>query len=144
MSLQDPTSKMSKSAPNPLSRILLTDQPSEINKKLMAALTDSQNAVSYQPTERPGVANLLELLSHFDSEGRSATELAQAYREMGLGQFKKLVGETISETLAPVRTEYERIMGEDGYLDGVAERGAKRARESAEETMVLVREAMGM
>lgn len=61
-----------------------------------------------------------------------------------MGQFKKLVGEQIAESLEPVRTEFERVMKEPGYLDGVAERGAKKARENAEETMVIVREAMGL
>lgn len=144
MSLQDPWVKMSKSAPNPLSRILITDSPSEIQKKIMGAITDSSNSVSYDPETRPGVANLLQLLSHFDPQNRSPTELGHEYRSFGLGQFKKLVGEQIAESLEPVRTEFERVMKEPGYLDGVAERGAKKARENAEETMVIVREAMGL
>ncbi len=146
MSLQDPTSKMSKSATDPYSRILITDSPSVIHAKLKAALTDSINSVSYDPANRPGVANLLQLLSHFDPEGRSPETLGKVNGGLGLGAFKKLVSETISAQLEEVRVEFERVMEEgDGlYLDGVAERGAARAREMAGETMEVVRDAMGL
>lgn len=63
---------------------------------------------------------------------------------MGLGVFKKLVGEAVGEGLSGVRERFERIVGEEGYVEEVARRGAVRARESAEETMVLVREAVGL
>jgi tryptophanyl-tRNA synthetase len=144
MSLQDPLTKMSKSAPNPLSRILITDPPSEITRKIMAAVTDSSNFVSYDPISRPGVANLLRLLSNFSTSKQSAEELGKVHANLGLGQFKKLVAEAVIEGLAGVRGEFERVLGDEGYLDGVAERGKRRARESAEATMVDVREAMGL
>lgn len=63
---------------------------------------------------------------------------------MGLGAFKKLVGEAIGEGLSGVRERFDEAMREEGYVEEVARRGAKRARESAEETMVLVREAVGL
>lgn len=65
---------------------------------------------------------------------------------MGLGAFKKLVAGEVSEGLRQVRERFERIMneGDGGYVDEVARRGAVKARESAEETMVLVREAVGL
>ncbi len=63
---------------------------------------------------------------------------------MGLGAFKKLVAGEVSHGLEGVRNEFTRVLGEDGYIEEVARRGAVRARESAEETMVLVREAVGL
>lgn len=63
---------------------------------------------------------------------------------MGLGAFKSLVAEAVSEGLKGVRERFERVMGDEGYLEGVAERGAVRARESAEETMKIVRKAVGL
>lgn len=146
MSLQDPNLKMSKSHPDPKSRILINDTPSEIHRKCMAALTDSLNSVSYDPINRRGVSNLLELLSHFDAEGRSAEELGKAHAGLGLKAFKTLLAEVISERLEPVRSRFDEVMGKDEgrYLDDVAKVGARRARESAEETMVLVREAVGL
>ena len=63
---------------------------------------------------------------------------------MGLGAFKKLVAGQVAEGLSGVREEFERVVGEEGYVEEVARRGERRARESAEETMVLVREAVGL
>ena len=117
-----------------------------IYKKMMAALTDSTNSVSYDPENRPGVSNLLQLLSHFNTEGRSAQDLGSEYANFGLGQFKKLVAETVAERLAPMKTKYEQVLAEDEgkYLDHVEKRGAVKARESAGATMALVREAVGL
>jgi tryptophanyl-tRNA synthetase len=146
MSLQEPHLKMSKSHPDPRSRILITDTPDVIYKNMMAALTDSINSVSYDPENRPGVSNLLQLLSHFDTEGRSAHDLGSEYANLGLGQFKKVISETISERLAPIRTRYEQFLAEDGgkYLDHVEKQVAVKARESANATMALVREAVSL
>jgi tryptophanyl-tRNA synthetase len=143
MSLQNPNQKMSKSHPDPRSRILITDSPSTIKANIMSALTDSLNSVSYDPENRAGVSNLLSLLSHFDAEGRSAEELGKVYGDMGLGKFKALVADALAVGLEGVRSEYERILGEEGYVENVESEGGRRARESAEETMVLVREAVG-
>ncbi|CZS90723.1 related to mitochondrial tryptophanyl-tRNA synthetase [Rhynchosporium agropyri] len=146
MSLTSPLQKMSKSHPSPLSRILITDSPSTITTKLSSALTDSQNLVTWDPVSRPGVSNLLTLLSSFDKHGRSAQELGGMLEKegMGLGAFKKLVAGEVREGLRDVRERFERVLGEKGYVEEVARRGAVRARESAEETMVLVREAVGL
>ena len=136
---------MSKSALDPRSRILLTDSPEEIHVKLMAALTDSINSVSYDPENRPAVANLLDIASYFDTQKRSAAELGTLYADMNLRTFKTTVSQTISSSLAPIRTRYQEIMAEDdgGYLSHVRDIGGKKARESAEPTMELVRKAMG-
>ena len=146
MSLQEPHLKMSKSHPDPRSRILITDSADEIHRKIMAALTDSTNSVSYEPETRPGVSNLLHLWSHFDAEGRSPEELATACADMNLRTFKAKVSETIAESLAPIRTRYAELMGEDegAYINHVEKEGAKKARESAEATMEVVREAVGL
>lgn len=151
MSLTDPTQKMSKSNPNPASRILITDPPELITKKIMAAVTDSQNSVSWDPVNRPGVSNLLTLLSAFSAspDGKTQTpeELGKMYegKGVGLGAFKKLVGEAVGEALEPVRRRYEEVRNEGvGYLDQVEQRGAKVARESAEATMLKVRKAVGL
>ncbi|KAF8866015.1 Nucleotidylyl transferase [Acephala macrosclerotiorum] len=116
MSLTDPLSKMSKSATNPSSRILITDSPSTIKKKLASALTDSSNSVSYSRSLRPGVTNLLHLLSAFDSSGKTAEELGNELEGsgIGLGAFKSLVADAVSEGLRGVRERFERVMGDEG------------------------------
>jgi tryptophanyl-tRNA synthetase len=135
---------MSKSHSDPRSRILITDSPEVIDKKVMAALTDSTNSISYDPENRPGVSNLLQLLSHFDSEGRSAADLGSVYSGHSIASFKRTLAETISTSLAPVRKRYSEIMaeGNGAYLDHVEEKGAKKAWESAEPTMTSVRKAL--
>lgn len=65
-------------------------------------------------------------------------------RGVGLGGFKGVVADAVSEGLKDVRGEFERIVGDEGYLEEVARRGAERARESAEETMRVVRGAVGL
>lgn len=146
MSLLDPHLKMSKSHPDPRSRILITDSPEEITKKINAARTDMIDTVSYDPENRPAVSNLLHLLSHFDAQGRSPTELGTVHESLKLGPFKKLVAQTISTSLLPIRTRWQEVMreGDGAYIDHVERLGAKRARESAEATMVIVREAVGL
>lgn len=137
---------MSKSHPNPLSKILVTDAPEEIHLKIMSALTDSTNSVSYEPILRPGVSNLLQLLSCFDPEGRSVEDLAIIHQARTLKDFKALVSDAILVGLSGVRSRYFDVMAEgDGrYLDHVAEMGAGKARGSAESTMAIVRTAVGL
>jgi tryptophanyl-tRNA synthetase len=146
MSLQDPHLKMSKSHPDARSRILITDTPETIASKLASARTDSLNAVSYEPATRPGVANLLQLQAHFDPQGRSAEELGAMQARLGLGALKTAVAEAIASGLRPVRERFGEVMREDGgrYVDEVERRGARRARESAEGTMDIVRRAVGL
>jgi tryptophanyl-tRNA synthetase len=146
MSLQEPNLKMSKSHSDPRSRILITDSPDEIARKVMAALTDSINSVSYAPDTRPGVSNLLHLLSYFDSEGRSAEELGIVFANFGLRDFKLKIAGTISDSLSSIRKRYLEVVAEDdgGYLDHIERRGAEKARESAEATMAILREAIGL
>jgi tryptophanyl-tRNA synthetase len=146
MSLQEPHLKMSKSHQDPRSRILVTDSPEEISRKVKAALTDSLNSVSYDPLARPGVSNLLQLLSYFDYSCRSADELGKEHAAMSLGKLKALVSESISASLADIRTRYNQFMVEDNgrYLDYVEAKGAAKARASAEVTMVSVRKAVGL
>ena len=146
MSLQDPRLKMSKSHADPRSRILLTDSPDEINRKVMAALTDSTNSVSYEPDTRPGVSNLLQLLSYLDREGRSAESLGAEYSHLNLRLFKTMVSETIAASLSTIQKRYSEVMREhDGrYLDYVEMIGAQKARKSAEATMAIIREVVGL
>lgn len=136
---------MSKSHQDPRSRILITDSPEEIRLKIMAALTDSVNAVSFDPKNRPGVSNLLQLLSHFDGQ-RSPEELGKVHANMNLRDFKMLVADTISTALAGIRDRYWEVMSEGGgrSLDQLEKAGAEKARASADATMSLVREAVGL
>jgi tryptophanyl-tRNA synthetase len=142
MSLQRPLHKMSKSDPDPRSRILFTDTSSEMRKKVMSSLTDSTNAVSYDPVNRPAVSNLLELLSHFDSRGRSPAELAAPDGDLAgapLKELKTRVADAVEAELAGVRERFLAFLAKKDYLDRVIEEGGEKARQNAEETMKDVR-----
>lgn len=147
MSLQTPTQKMSKSHPSPISRIRLTDPPNTITKKISSALTDSQNAVSYSPSDRPGVSNLLTLWSSFDTQNpkRTPAQIAEQCKakNLTLGDLKRETANAVNTGLEPIRKNYERLLGDEGYVEDVARKGGVTARENAERTMVEVREAVG-
>ncbi|KAK1598808.1 tryptophanyl-tRNA synthetase [Colletotrichum navitas] len=146
MSLQQPNQKMSKSANDPRSRILIIDTPEEIHNKIMSARTDSSNYVSYDPTNRPGVSNLVEILSLFDSQGRTPCQLVETLSQASLKDLKRIVSAAVVQGLNGIRARYFELLSADEgkYLDAVEAQGAKRARLSAEETMTIVREATGL
>lgn len=146
MSLRNPNVKMSKSDPDPLSSILITDEPEAIAVKVASALTDSTNAVSYDPINRPGVSNLLNILSAFDDHGRPPSIVAESLATASLQDLKATVADEIIRGLGDIRHLYRRFLSEDNgrYLDAVAEEAAKRARLNATETIELVREKVGL
>ena len=146
MSLREPRLKMSKSHQDFRSRIQINDGPHVIDDKIKLALTDSLTGVSYDPNLRPGVSNLLAIMSYLDEKGRTAEELAQACTSMNMRQFKEMVASAISEGLSSTRDKYNRIMNNDEthYLDDIAIEGSNKARRQAETTMAAVRQAMGL
>ncbi|KAF4223719.1 hypothetical protein CNMCM6457_000001 [Aspergillus fumigatiaffinis] len=138
MSLKEPTLKMSKSHADRRSRIILTDSPAEISKKINAALTDSELTITYDPVRRPGVANLIEILSHFD--GRTCDEIAMEYRSASLRVLKEHLARTLSNHLEGIREKYLSLVGDQtDYLDSIAEQGSEAARANAELTMEQVK-----
>lgn len=143
MSLKDPTSKMSKSHADAKSRIILTDSPEEIHKKIKVALTDSEAGITYDPVRRPGVSNLIEILSHL--EGVSCEDIASEFHSAGLRSFKEHVANRIAYHLQEIRDRFITLMDDKtGYLDSVAEEGAKAARANTQVTMQQIRDAMGL
>ena len=147
MSLRNPVVKMSKSDPDRKSRVLLTDTPESIRATIKGALTDScYNRIFYDRRERPGIANLLEIWSHFDEKNRSPETLALEHQRLVVPQFKERVSDAIIDGLAGIRQEYTRVVNADEgrYVDYVANKGVEKARQSAEQTMELVREAVGL
>ena len=146
MSLKEPWLKMSKSHEDPRSRILLTDKHEDIVNKVRLALTDSVIGISYDPCQRPGISNLIETVHHLEGGVTTCVDLARQFESLSKHQFKTIIAERISTSLLPIREGYERILDADEgrYLDAVAARGAVKAKASAEETMVVVREAVGL
>lgn len=148
MSLMNPSNKMSKSAPNHRSRILLTATDDEIRSRIRGAVTDRLgNHVTYDPASRPGVANLVELWARCDPQGRQPGELVDSLGGSGtLKDLKDNVAEAIIRELRGVRERCNEVLYRDGgrWLDEVQARGAEKARASAEETMRMVRDVVGL
>lgn len=158
---------MSKSAPNPNSRILITDPPEVIVKKIRGAVTDSERTLSWDPEERRGVSNLLRIFDACQGRGQNqgmgeqeqdlANETPDDHTRMsnlsarlsaeGISshaQLKSLVSESIIEKLRGIREEYLKVRGDEGYLASVAQEGRERAREVAGRTMGEVRRKVGL
>ncbi|KAL0067351.1 Tryptophan--tRNA ligase, mitochondrial [Marasmius tenuissimus] len=142
LSLRDPTSKMSKSAPDAASRILLTDSPNEIASKIRVAVTDSIPGITYDPVNRPGTANLLTILAA--ARGEDVHETVKAYESQNHGALKRDITEVIQEMLRKPREEFQRLKIENGYLEEIAREGKEKAIEKAEQTMQEVRKRVGL
>lgn len=133
---------MSKSAPDIKSRILLTDTPTQINSKIRSAVTDTTRGVTYDPTERPGVANLLSILGACTEEDPAV--VATRYEGKGHESLKADVSEAVNVLIKGPREEFERLKGDPAYLTQVARTGALTAKEKAELTMREVRIRVGL
>ncbi|CAN5838168.1 tryptophan--tRNA ligase [soil metagenome] len=140
MSLQDPAAKMSKSDPDPDSRINLIDEPDLIRRRVKAAVTDSDHYVRYDWDEKAGISNLLELMSF--ASGTSIAQLESDFGDGGYGAFKSAVAEAIVDRLTPLRAAYLRL--DDAEVSRLMQKAAIDARIKAEGTMVAVRRAVGL
>jgi len=133
---------MSKSAPDVRSRILLTDTPSQIQAKIRGAVTDSTPSITYDPVNRPGTANLLEILAA--CLGKRVEDVVHNYERSGHKGLKEDVADSIIELLRTPQEEFSRIREERVYLVQVADEGSRRAKELSNETMRHVRDRLGL
>ena len=141
MALDDPESKMSKSAENVHSRISLLDEDSKIKKSIMRATTDSDGEFRFDPVNKPGVSNLLNIYSAFS--GTSVDEILAGQSWRGYGDLKKELVAVTQEALAPIRKNYEEIRHSDELIR-VLNDGAERASAIAEPVMKRVRDKFGL
>ncbi|RDW59270.1 tryptophan--tRNA ligase MSW1 [Aspergillus mulundensis] len=142
MSLKEPTLKMSKSHADERSRIILTDSPEDIRRKVKVALTDSEPGINYDPARRPGISNLIEILSHL--EDMSCDEIASRYLDASPRALKEHLSDKLCEVLSPIKEKYNAVIADGHSLNAIAEQGAREARANADITMEMVRKAMGL
>ena len=142
MSLGNPTSKMSKS--DPTGCVFLMDSPEEIARKFKRAITDSdtERCVRYDPENKPGVANLMNIYASVT--GKSFDEIESEFAGKGYGVFKPAVGDAVIETLRPIREEAERILADKAYLKQVYTDGAMKASSVARKTLRKVYKRVGL
>lgn len=141
MSLQDPTKKMSKSDTNKKAIITLLDDLKTIEKKIKSAVTDSEGVVSYDPINKPGVANLLTIEAALT--GESIDSLVAKYEGSGYGDFKASVAKAVTEHLAPIQERYAALL-ESEELDKILDAGAEKANHLANRTLKKMENAMGL
>ncbi len=141
MSLQDPTAKMSKSDPNPKAVISVLDEDSVILKKFKSAVTDSETVIRFDPENKPGVSNLLTILSV--ASGKSIETLEKEFEGLMYGHLKVRTGEAVIEMLKPMKEEYKRLINDEAYLLSCAKDGAERAAAIAEKTLRRFKDAIG-
>jgi tryptophanyl-tRNA synthetase len=132
MALDDPTSKMSKSAPTPAGYIALLDEPDVVRRKIRRAKTDSGSEVVASP-DKPAITNLLSIYAGLT--GRAVPEIEEQYRGRGYGDFKKDLAEVVVESLTPIRERTLELLDDPRELDGILEVGAERAHEVASSTL---------
>lgn len=140
LDLQDPTAKMSKSSP--AGAVFLMDTNEQIVKKIKSAVTDSDRAVSFDPTAKPGIANLIGLLA-------AATEsqievIVDEVTGKGYGEFKQLVADALVAKIEPVRSATESLLKDPEHLHQQIKVGAQKARKVASQTVTTAYSRLGL
>ncbi|MGN6688578.1 MAG: tryptophan--tRNA ligase [Actinomycetales bacterium] len=139
--LQDPTSKMSKSASSPAGIIDLLDDPARSAKKIRSAVTDTGREIHFDPEAKPGISNLLSIYSALT--GRTVADLEADYDGRGYGDLKKDLAEVVVDFVTPFRARTLELLEDHAALDDVLAQGAARARTVAAATLERVYDLIG-
>ena len=140
MDLQDPTSKMSKSAAADNGLIYMLDDNATIEKKFKRAVTDSDGVVAYDRENKAGISNLLDILSA--ATGTPIPQLVEQYTQYG--PLKKDTGDAVIAVIDPIRSRYNELMNDKGQLAQLLKIGNQRAREVAARTLDRAHKAIGL
>ena len=141
MDLQEPDRKMSTTGGTPQGTVLIADPPDVVRRKLKSAVTDSGRDVRYEPDEKPGITNLIEIMNVATGEPIEAIEAR--YDGQGYGAFKADVAQAVVELLDPIRLRYEELQSDPGELTRLLGVGAEKAREASAPTLAAMYERMG-
>ena len=140
--LQDPTTKMSKSASSPNGIVELLDDPKVTAKKIRSAVTDTEREIRFDPAAKPGISNLLTI--HSALSGRTVEQLEADFAGRGYGDLKKELADVVVEALAPVRERTLAYLDDPASLDAVLARGAEKARERAAGVLARAYDRLGL
>ena len=139
--LQDPTKKMSKSAENKKGVIFLLDDLAAIRKKIMSATTDSEMVVKYDPENKPGISNLINI--YISLTGKTIEEAEKEFEGSNYGTFKKAVADVVVEFVEGIQNKYNELM-ESGEIDKILDEGIKAVLPIAKEKFEAMRKKMGL
>ena len=140
MSLQVPSKKMSKSDENLNSWVAILDNRDDIIRKFKRAVTDSEAVVKFSE-EKPGISNLITIYSAVT--GKSVSEIEKEFEGKGYGDFKLAVGETVADTLAPIKSAYDEILKDKSGLEKLYKEGAEKAEYVARKTYFKAMKKVG-
>jgi tryptophanyl-tRNA synthetase len=139
--LQEPERAMSTTMGAEQGVVRLVDEPDVIRKKFKTAVTDSGREVLHDPAEKPGISNLIEIMSV--ATGDSIAEIESRYDGAGYGQFKEDVGEAVVALVAPIQERFRELRSDDAELQRLLRIGADKAREASAPTLSAMYERMG-
>ncbi len=142
MDLQDPTSKMSATAGSPQGRVLVLDPPEIVTKKIKSAVTDSGTDVRYDPANKPGISNLLEIQAAVT--GRAVPDIEGEFAGSGYGAFKSAVADAVVDALRPLQDAYKKLEADPAEVDRQLALGAEKARAIADPVLRRARAAVGL
>jgi tryptophanyl-tRNA synthetase len=141
MDLQEPANKMSTTGGTEQGTVLIADPPDVIRKKFKSAVTDSGREVRHDRDEKPGVSNLIEIMSV--ATGDPIAEIESRYDGAGYGQFKEDVGEAVVALLDPIRQRYDALRADARELQRLLAVGAEKARKESDPTLERMYDVMG-
>ncbi|MGW4050517.1 tryptophan--tRNA ligase [Streptomyces sp. NPDC004779] len=139
--LQDPSIKMSKSASTPKGLINLLDDPKVTAKKVKSAVTDTDTVIRFDPENKPGVSNLLAIMSTLTGTG--VADLEKSYEGKMYGALKTDLAEVVVDFVTPFRTRVQEYLGDPETLDSILATGAEKARTVAAETLAATYDKIG-
>lgn len=139
--LKDPSKKMSKTEDNPVGVISMFDAKEVIVKKIMGATTDSDNQIKFDPDNKPGISNLLNIASSLTD--RKIDDIEKEFVGKGYGEFKKYVAEVTSNHIEQIQNRYNELINSK-ELDDILDNGMKKTRELAKTKYELMKERMGV
>ena len=140
MSLSDPTRKMSKS--DPKGDIFLKDDLNVVRKKIMSAVTDLGSDIYYDPENKPGISNLIQIYASLKDISIEETE--NIFKDCHkYGEFKKAVADVVVDVLAPFQEKYKEVLASE-KIDEILDNGAKRASYIANKTLNKVKKTVGL
>lgn len=142
LNLRNPTVKMSKSNPSDLSKILLTDKPKEISKKIKSAITDSMAGLEYDPENRPGISNLIDIYRSISNQ--ELNQVLDRFRHRSISDLKLELIDLLVDHFRPFQTEYARLLGFQDEVEKIYSKGAQRASGVANRTLSQVKELLGL
>jgi tryptophanyl-tRNA synthetase len=140
MSLRHPENKMSKSSDDINGTIYFNDEKDNILKKFKSSVTDSENIVRYDPKNKPGISNLIEIYAAVNDKEISDAE--KEFENSQYGEFKIAVAETVVDYLDPIKKNFDDLTSEN--LEDIVVSNLKSAKDSAQKTIIEVEEALGI